>query len=68
MAYRKENPENVYKRQIRFQKEHIKQVSLKLNDRTDADIITFLDTLDNKRAYILGLIRADMAKRNGATE
>lgn len=60
---KKEDPGKVLARQIKFQKAHIVQLSVKLNDNTDADIIKYLDTLDNKRAYILGLIRADMAKK-----
>jgi hypothetical protein len=38
-------------------------LNIRLNDRTDADIIEFLDSLDNKRGYILDLIRSDMARR-----
>lgn len=49
----------------KFEKERTKQLNVRLNDRTDADIIDFLDTLENKRAYILDLIRADMKKRAG---
>ena len=47
----------------KFSRERLKQVKLALNDRTDADIISFLETIENKRSYILGLIRADMTKR-----
>ena len=44
----------------KFEQTRIKQISLKLNDRTDADIIAHLEGIDNNRAYILGLIRKDM--------
>lgn len=47
----------------KFEKAHLKQIKLALNDNTDADVIEFLDSLDNKRGYILDLIRSDMARR-----
>lgn len=45
----------------KFEKERTKQIGIRLNDRTDADIIAFLDKLDNKRAFILAAIRSAMA-------
>lgn len=48
---------------LKFEKERTKQLNIRLNDRTDADVIEFLDSLDNKRGYILDLIRSDMARR-----
>ena len=61
--WKREDPEKRAARHLKFEKEHLKQVKLALNENTDADIIAFLDTIDNKRAYLLGLIRADMSKR-----
>lgn len=49
----------------KFEKERMKQLNIRLNDRTDADIIAFLETIDNKRGYLLDLIRSDMARRAG---
>ena len=46
----------------RYAAAHVKIVSLKLNDRTDADILAKLDEVDNIRAYIKSCIRADLAK------
>lgn len=40
------------------------RVTVRLNNNTDADIIEFLDTLDNKQGYIKELIREDMKKQN----
>ena len=37
-------------------------ITMKLNHRTDADIIEQLTTVDNKNGYIKQLIRADIAK------
>ena len=38
------------------------QVHLKLNKKTDADILEKLGTVTNKQGYIKELIRADIAK------
>lgn len=37
-------------------------ITMKLNHRTDADIIEQLTTVDNKNGYIKQLIRADIEK------
>ena len=53
----------------KFEKEKTKQFPIRLNVNTDADVITFLESLENKRGYILNLIRADMDRRaKGAGE
>ena len=51
--------------QTKYEKTRLKQIKLALNDSTDADIIAFLETIDNKRGYLLDLIRTDMSKRAG---
>lgn len=45
---------------MEYQKEHIKQMKLDLNRKYDADVIKYLDAIENKRQYIIGLIRKDM--------
>ena len=47
----------------KYNKEHTTQVLLRLNNRTDADVIARLQGLENKQGYIKELIRADMKKR-----
>lgn len=42
-----------------------KQIMLKLNLKTDADILERLEASGNKQGYIKALIRADM-QRNGS--
>lgn len=37
-------------------------ITMKLNHRTDADIIEHLTNVDNKNGYIKQLIREDIAK------
>lgn len=64
--WKREDPAKVAARHAKFEKAHLKQIKFALNDNTDADVIAFLDTVENKRAYLLGLIRADMAKNNPA--
>lgn len=48
---------------LRFEKTRTKQLNIRLNDRTDADIIDFFSKIENKRAYLLNLIREDMKKQ-----
>lgn len=46
----------------KYENEHIKRVVLKLNDRTDTDIIEFLSTVDNVNGFIKQLLREHMEK------
>lgn len=40
------------------------RVAMKLNIRTDADILARLDAQENKQAYVKRLIRADIAAKS----
>ena len=62
MARQGASPEAEKRASRKFQQERLKQVKLALNDRTDADIIAFLETVPSKRGFILEAIRAAMAK------
>ena len=44
----------------RYDRAHTVQLKLKLNKRTDADILAHLATKANKQGYVKELIRADM--------
>lgn len=46
----------------RFDAEHTTQIKLKLNNKTDADILARLAQEPNKQGYIKRLIRADIGK------
>jgi hypothetical protein len=46
----------------KYDKANTRQVVLKLNKRTDADVLERLDACGNKQGYIKALIRADMAE------
>lgn len=46
--------------QDRYDRKNTKQYHLKLNLRTDSDIIEKLDTVGSKQGYIKRLIREDM--------
>jgi hypothetical protein len=46
--------------QAKYNKAHTTQITLRLNKRTEADIIEWLGRLGNKQGYIKALIRADM--------
>lgn len=52
--------------QIRAQKRYdaanTRQVHLKLNLRTDKDVLARLDEVPSKQGYIKGLIRADIER------
>lgn len=53
------------KRAVRkYDSENTTQFHLKLNNKTDADIIQILKESDNAQGYIKGLIRADMTRKN----
>ena len=44
----------------KYQKEHMKKVSLLFNKNTDAELISYLETKENKTGYIKSLIYKDM--------
>lgn len=48
-----------------YQKQNIKTVPFRLNINTEADILEWLDQQENKRQYIISLIRADISKKQG---
>lgn len=50
-----------YEPQERYDKENTVQFRLKLNKKTDADVIEKLQSVDNKQGYIKDLIRADIS-------
>lgn len=45
----------------RYDKANTKQIALKLNKNTDADILAWLEAEQNVQGYIKSLIRADIA-------
>ena len=47
----------------KYDKENTKAVKLKLNKNTDADILEYLETLDNVQGHIKMLIRCEMWKQ-----
>lgn len=47
---------------IKWDMEHTRQIKLKLNLKTDADILAKLDSVKSKQGYIKELIRADLAR------
>lgn len=46
----------------KYEAENTRQVHLKLNIRTDKDVLEKLDSVPNKQGYIKELIRADLRK------
>ena len=45
-----------------YDRENCRRINLKLNKKTDADIIQRLESQENIQAYIKRLIREDMKK------
>lgn len=50
------------KAQKKYDAENTRQVHLKLNRRTDEDVLEKLDSVPSKQGYIKALIRADLKK------
>ena len=46
----------------KYNQNNTKIINLRLNNKTDADIIEWLAKQDNKAGYIKELIRADISK------
>lgn len=46
----------------KYDKQNTTQKILKLNKKTDADILQHLDKIDNFQGYVKDLIRKDMKK------
>ena len=55
-----------YGPQMRYDAVNTKKVVLKLNLKTDADILKRLDEVGNRQGYIKKLIRQDLGKKSGA--
>lgn len=51
------------KAQKKYDAENTRQVHLKLNRRTDSDVLEKLDNVPSKQGYIKDLVRADLAKK-----
>ena len=51
------------KAQKKYAAANLKQVSVRLNRKTDADIIEKLESVENVQGYIKTVIREDIAKK-----
>lgn len=47
----------------KYQDEHITQINVRLNTRTDKDIISFLWGVNNKQGLVKRLLREEIARR-----
>lgn len=50
--------------QAKYDKDNTVQIKLKLNKKTDADIIRYLSDCDNKQGVIKALIRLEILRDN----
>lgn len=53
----------MYKTNSEWDKRNMRFINLKLNKRTDADIVAMLDAQENKTGYVRQLIRNDIEAR-----
>ena len=51
----------------KWRKANTVSVMFRVNKSTDADVLEKLESVDNKRAYLLGLIRKDTGKQAGTS-
>lgn len=54
-----------YKYTKKYDESNTVQVKFKLNKNTDADIIEYLDSLENKQGTVKRLIRDEIARSQG---
>lgn len=54
--------ESQYRASQKYIREKTRQIGLQFYKNTEDDLITWLDSQENKNGYIKDLIRADMAK------
>ena len=52
--------------QRRYDEKNTRQVHIKLNLRTDKDVLERLDDVPSKQGYIKRLIRDDLERKEGA--
>lgn len=56
--------DNNYKYTKKYDENNTTRVQLKLNNKTDADILEYLDSVDNKQGTIKRLLREEISRRN----
>ena len=59
------NTEAQKRARLKYDQKYAKQVPIKLNTKTDADIFCRLDEVGNKQGYIKQLIRDDIIRVHG---
>ena len=57
-----ENKKNKYAPQVKYNKENLKQIKFSLNKKLDADLIEFVDGLENKAEFFKNCIREYLKK------
>lgn len=53
-----------YPNQAKYDALNTKHYGFKFNKKTDADLIAWLDSIENKQSYLKDLIRANMGKES----
>lgn len=50
---------------MKYEKENKVQIKLTVNKKTEAELLVWIESQDNKQGYIKSLIHADMNKQKG---
>lgn len=48
---------------LEWRKKNIRRIIFDLNRTTEEDVINYLESLENKRQYLIDLVRKDMKKK-----
>lgn len=62
MALSQEAKMRKYKKDVEYNASHTTRIAISLNNKTDADIIAYLQTTDNKQGLFKELLRTRMAE------
>lgn len=61
-ATAQERMEKTREYDLKYKREKLTQFSIRFNNVTEADVLERLDSVPNKRQYIIRLIREDIAR------
>ena len=60
--------QSLMKYKAKYEKENVRQILLKLNRKTEPELLAWVEKLDNIQGYIKSLILADMEKHRNSEE
>lgn len=63
MARSEESKQQMKQYNLKYVKENVRQYMFKLNKKLDAELVTYLDGMENRNQYIKDLILKDMENK-----